>query len=175
MSRLKTSSADWKQLRAVFDRADQFMGARGVGHKIKTQRAPKHQVATPEWMSSNDDVAKFLERVFPKLNADPRQHKHAARWAFVIETYFRAQNMSRRSIAVQLEVSAATVASIIQHIRRAAEGLRQDGVPRTGRPKGRPRKSPVAPAKPKRPYHRRPPKPTLPVSQEPEFERFDDE
>lgn len=115
------------------------------GLKQQGKQPAKNRVPTPNWMYKPAQVYDFLDRVFPKREDDDRQHQQAERWEFIIHNFFLSE-MSRAEIAQELHCPATTVAAAIQHIRRAGakgplhKGLRQDGQPRTGHSKGRPRK-----------------------------------
>jgi hypothetical protein len=68
-----------------------------------------------------------------------RQNRTASRWGFVIKNFFTG-TMSSRDIEFEWRhpTGCKCVTRLIQRIRRAGEGLRQDGRPRTGNLRGRP-------------------------------------
>jgi hypothetical protein len=106
----------------------------------KKTRVSKHRVGTPKWMHNNDQVLKFILRVFPNYQTDARQKERARDWADIIFKFFLG-GMSARQIAEELGRPTSAVERIIQRIRLAAAHRRQDGKTRTGRRKGRPRKA----------------------------------
>ena len=72
-----------------------------------------------------------------------RQRREAGRWSCIIKNFFTGDSSSR-DIEEEWDHPAACkcVTRLIQRIRRASEGLRQDGRSPTGRPRGRPRRTP---------------------------------
>jgi hypothetical protein len=144
---------------------NQLMGGNQYGFKKITH--PKKRVKTPGWMYDDKEIRSFLLREFPYLvegrkrdNSEygfvipketkrqqhqrkraERQRKMAGRWGFMIKNFFTG-TMSSRDIEAYLKhpTECKCVGRLIQRIRCAAEGLRQDGRPRTGKPRGRPLK-----------------------------------
>jgi hypothetical protein len=125
----------------------------------------------PRSIDFRDDAATkaFLDKQFPKYESCSSLRdgytncpcssciglKTKALWTHVINTYFRGK-MSARDAASGWNylwcdqvsgrystriLTAKHVRTLAQRIRRAADGQRQDGKPRTGRPRGRPKKS----------------------------------
>jgi hypothetical protein len=100
-------------------------------------RCSVHRVATPPWMHRPARVNKFLAKVFPKRETDARQARGARQWSEIIMKFFVAQE-SARVIADEWECKTSRISRIVQRIRLAAAGRRQDGSSPTGRAKGRP-------------------------------------
>ena len=123
------------ELRGRFDGQDPFMTG---GHQIiKTRRIER---VTPEWARSNKKIQAILLRSFPKLKTDFHQRVRAARWATVIQLYFRV-HMTRGQIAEQMKVPLKTVENLIDRIHRACNGMKTSGKgPLSSRPPGRPKK-----------------------------------
>jgi hypothetical protein len=143
----------------------------GMDFGVRKIRGRKKRLKTPEWMRDKKQIVVFLQRLFPLSNEKielntwslsskdkrhrariARQRKQAARWATVITRYFVCAETST-SIEFELRHGdrCKCVTRTIQRIRLASAngpsntGRRQDGKPRTGRPKGRPRKLFAAP------------------------------
>jgi hypothetical protein len=125
------------QLRGKFDGQDPFMVQ---GHQIIKTRRDDRDV--PAWAKNNKQIQKILLHSFPKLHTNARQHAGAARWARIIQLFFRMR-MTRNQVAEQMELSENVVRRTIQNIRRAASGRRANGTKPTGRRSGRPRKTGV--------------------------------
>jgi hypothetical protein len=105
--------------------------------KLKKIRRSAHRVATPPWMHRPARVNKFIAKVFPKRETDARQAHGARQWSEIIMKFFVAQE-SARVIADEWDCKTSKISRIIQRIRLAAAGRRQDGSTPTGRAKGRP-------------------------------------
>jgi hypothetical protein len=154
--RSKISSSD-------FSAASQTGYSKG-GFGIKAARQPERTILTPEQFSNQRQIADFIKKMFPlaykfgrncgcdscelsqyKLRRDRchcrwcKQTTLATRWGLVIVQYF---SLGQTDIAIELEHNwkPGTVGSIVQKIRRVIAGQRQDGLPRTGKPRGRPKK-----------------------------------
>lgn len=124
----------FQELRGSFDGQDPFMTQ---GHQIiKMRRSDR---ATPEWAKSNKRIQEILLRSFPKLRTDPVQRGRAARWALVIQLYYRV-HMTRSEVAAQMKSRQKVVNRLIENINLAAKGLKTNGKGAfTGRPAGRPK------------------------------------
>ena len=127
------------ELRQSIDSNDPFMTG---GHQImKARKRP--QVPAPSWADDDIGIRELLTLIFPKLSTDPKQRKRAARWAAIIQMYYRV-GMSREHIAIELKVKPDIIRLTLQRIRRAFEGKSSTGGDRhylyRGRPKGRPKK-----------------------------------
>lgn len=133
---MNNSQDTFAQLRQHFDGQDVFMTG---GHQIIKTRRDDREV--PAWAKSNKQIQTILLRSFPLLKTDPRQRVSAARWAVIIQLFFRMQ-MTRSQVVAQTKLSENTVRRLIQHIRCAANGKRTDrpNIPRGVRPRGRPKK-----------------------------------
>jgi hypothetical protein len=70
-----------------------------------------------------------------------RDSRNIVAWGNVIRLFYRL-NWADGDIENQFEWSEGTVGSICQKIRRAIAGQRLDGLPRTGKPRGRPKTAP---------------------------------
>jgi hypothetical protein len=123
------------QLRGSFDGQDPFMTG---GHQIIKTRSSNRDV--PEWALDNKKVQQILLRSFPKLKTDLKQRARAARWATIIQLFFRMK-MTRKQVAEQTKLSSIIVRDLIRNIRRAASGRKTNGQGLAGkRPTGRPKK-----------------------------------
>ena len=134
------------------------------GFGVVATRQPERLIQSPEQMANNSDVADFIHKQFPlaekvgkNCQCDPcsfpkvklrrsdcrcrwcRQTMLAARWTTVIVRWFRLKEADTK-IEMQLGWEPGAVGSIVQKIRRVIAGQRQDGLPRTGKPRGRPKK-----------------------------------
>ena len=69
----------------------------------------------------------------------------AARWMTVIIKWFRMREADTQ-IELEHRWKPGTVGSLAQKIRRVIAGERQDGLPRTGKCRGRPKKIPTNPS-----------------------------
>ena len=134
------------------------------GFGIAAIRQPERLIQSPEQMANNSDVVDFIRKKFPlagtfgkNCGCDPcsfpriklrqsdclcrwcRQTALAARWTTIIVRYFR---MGEPDVKIEMDNrwKPGTVGSIVQKIRRVIAGQRQDGLPRTGKPRGRPKK-----------------------------------
>jgi hypothetical protein len=127
---------DLKQLRKKMDGDDPFMAG---GHQIIKVRSREKVV--PVWANSNLETQKILLRAFPKLATNPRQRKSAARWGLIIHLFYRV-NLTTGQIAEELNTKPSTIKLVLQHIRRAARGVKANNTgPLGARPVGRPKKS----------------------------------
>jgi hypothetical protein len=124
----------------------------------RVERMPK----LPACFSDDAFVKGFLEKRFPAITPDPTCHcnrceyllndkidwecacrpcrafRNRATWLIVIVEFYR---MGKPASGIE-EVhhwAPGTVSHVAQKIRRAAAGQRLDGLPRTGKPRGRPR------------------------------------
>ncbi len=99
-----------------FDGNDPFMTG---GHQIiKTRRGNR---VIPEWARDNKKIQKILLKSFPKLGTDRKQRAQAARWAAIIQLYFRVQ-MTRSQVEAETKLSQNVVKMLIRNIARAASG-----------------------------------------------------
>jgi hypothetical protein len=113
----------------------------------------------------NDDafVKDFLEKRFPAVKPNPMCHcdrceylwpsykidweclcrpcrniRNYATWWFVIVEFYR-MGLPASNLETRHKWAPGTVGQVAQKIRRAAEGQRLDGLPRTGKSRGRPK------------------------------------
>jgi hypothetical protein len=128
------NSDTFKELRGYLDGQDTFMTG---GHQLIKPRHSDRQ--TPDWAATNSKIRAILLRSFPKLKTHPIQRKRAARWAEVIQLYYR-MHLSKRQIAEQLTMNYSTVRTLVRNINRAANGRKANNIANTNRPNGRPRK-----------------------------------
>lgn len=96
-----------------------------------------------DWMKNDKAIRAFVERQFPKLHDQEHHRRLAALWTAVIVLYFRI-GLSDTDVEHELNLRAGRVGRIVQSIRLAEKGLRLDGRQRTGRPRGRPKKTEIA-------------------------------
>jgi len=126
---------EFAELRGYLDGQDTFMTG---GHQIIKMRRGNR--VTPEWAKSRKTLQKILTRSFPQLRKNPRQRARAARWASVIQLYYR-MHMTRGQVAEQMKLGQKTVNRLIENISRAAKGLKTSGGGvYSSRPAGRPKK-----------------------------------
>jgi hypothetical protein len=134
------------------------------GFAVVATRQPGRTHSMPEWMGVNAEVKEFIRKMFPlagrfgnvcqcdpcsfpKYKMDRRfcrcrwcmDTMQAARWLTVIYRWFRMGQPDAK-IEMDSRWKPGTVGSIVQKIRRIIAGQRQDGLPRTGKPRGRPKK-----------------------------------
>ena len=134
------------------------------GFGVVAIRQPGRTYQMPEWMGNDAKVGKFIHKMFPKAGkfskkcqCDPcsfpkyRLDRHSCRcrwcrdtvqasiWATVIVRWLRMGHTDTR-IEMEHHWKKGTVGSIVQKMRRVMRGERQDGVTRTGKPRGRPKK-----------------------------------
>jgi hypothetical protein len=86
----------------------------------------------------------FYRQIKPDLNCGChpcRDSRNIVAWRNVIQFFYRL-NWADGDIENQFNWSEGTVGSICQKIRRAIAGQRLDGLPRTGKPRGRPKTAP---------------------------------
>lgn len=124
----------FEELRGHLDGQDPFMTG---GHQVIKPRRSDRQ--TPDWAATNKKIQIILLRSFPKLKTHPTQRKRAARWAEVIQLYYR-MHVSKKQIAEQLNLSYGTIRTLVRNINRAANGRKANNIANTGRPNGRPKK-----------------------------------
>lgn len=108
------------------------------GHQVVGARTYKRKI--PSWAVSDSKVKRLVLRAFPKMFDDPTARIGAARWASVIQLYFRL-GWTRAQVAEELGSSTRKIKDVILHISRASKGLRSDGRGPLGKPKGRPKKA----------------------------------
>ena len=122
------------ELRGKFDGSDPFMNR---GHQIIKLRQSNRDI--PAWAKSNKRLQEILLRAFPLLRTNPKQRLAAARWAVIIQLFFRVR-MTRSQVAAQTGLSSNIVKLLVRNIRRTANGLRGDTGKPLGKKKGRPKK-----------------------------------
>ena len=105
------------ELRGKMDGRDPFVSG---GHQIiKVPQSPRQ---TPLWARDKKTISRILLAAFPKLESDPKQRASAARWAVLIQLYFRTL-MSRKQTAEQMSLSLETVKGLALRIKRLAVNL----------------------------------------------------
>jgi hypothetical protein len=118
-----------------FDGNDPFMNG---GHQIIKMRQIAREV--PTWVKDKRKIQALLLRSFPKLKTDPKQRLRAARWAVIIQLYFR-MHMTLGQVTDQVGLPKSKVAMLIRSIHRAAAGRKANGKGVfSQRPTGRPKK-----------------------------------
>jgi hypothetical protein len=155
-------------LRSKID-SSAYGAAAGAGYLkgsfgVKVVRESRRAYPVPEWMHNEKKIGEFIRKLFPHAgmfgricSCDPcsfpeyrlsrkkcrcRWCRHTTRaeiWVTVISRYFLA-GQTDTTIEMQCDWKKGTVGQIAQKIRRLTAGQRQDGLPRTGRPRGRPKK-----------------------------------
>ena len=129
-------------------------------------RAFVKRAPVPDWMREDKKVQEFLRQQFPHMGTTAeydervldspyetkgqkfrrermeRQRDAAGRWAQVIKNFLTGAESTRDIEVFWLhDKRCHCVTRLAQRIRLAAKGFRQDGRPRTGRPRGRPQNS----------------------------------
>ena len=107
------------------------------GHQMVKARQHKHD--TPDWVNNKSKIGKLLLTVFPKLQTNESQRESAARWARIIQLYFRV-GYTRKQVAEEMNLTSAQVKGVIQGIRNVSEGRRADGRGIRKGSRGRPKK-----------------------------------
>jgi hypothetical protein len=135
---------DFRKLRTKFDGNDSFMTG---GHQIiKSAGATLHadrMAKVPVWAMHDGKIRELLLRSFPKLATNETQRSKAARWARVIQLYYRV-GWTRNKIADELGMSLGALTSLLRSIKRASEGRRANGSGQLGMaPVGRPKSVPL--------------------------------
>jgi hypothetical protein len=120
------SDAAFRELRGHFDGSEGFMTR---GHQII--RPHKGGRQTPTWARTNASIQKILLRAFPRLKDDPKQRASAARWAALIQLYFRVL-MSYKQAGEQMGITPQAAKRMAQRIQRLANDL---SIGYRGRPK----------------------------------------
>jgi hypothetical protein len=126
---------EYAELRGHVDGQDPFMTG---GHQIIKMRRGNRVI--PDWAKNNKKMQAMLNRSFLELRTNPKQRARAARWATVIQLYFRMQ-MTRGQVAAQMGLDQGVVKRLIDNIHLASKGLKSGGKgPYSNRPNGRPKK-----------------------------------
>lgn len=113
------------ELRGKFDGQDPFMTG---GHQIIKLRTGDRVI--PEWTKSDKKIQAILLRSFPKLRTDPKQRVSAARWATIIQLYYRMQ-MTQGQVAAQMKLRPKVVGRLIENITFTVKhGSRSRGRPK---------------------------------------------
>ena len=133
---------DLRELRQYLDGKDPFMTG---GHQIMKVR--KKEKLIPKWVNDQQKIKEILLKSFPKLSTDSRQRMRAARWARVIQLYYK-MDYTHGQIVDELndeneeyKVTLAQIRSIIRGIKRVATGRSANGTGKLGRKTGRPKKT----------------------------------
>jgi hypothetical protein len=130
---------------------------------VKAARRPPRTYESPVWMGNDAEVAQFIRKMFPRAGkfgskcgcvpCSNRQNMSrrlcrcryckgtikAIQWHAVIAEWF-SRKLPDAEIETKYRWKPGTCGSIVQKIRRVIAGERQDGLPRTGKPRGRPKK-----------------------------------
>jgi hypothetical protein len=132
---------DTAELRQSFDGKDPFMTG---GHQIMKVR--KKEKIVPKWINDQVKIRQILLESFPKLATDSVQRTRAARWARVIQLYYK-MDYTDGQIVDELNdenpdstVTLYQIRSIIRSIKRVAIGRSANGTGQRGRKPGRPKK-----------------------------------
>jgi len=126
----------FKKLREVVEGDEPFMTG---GHQSAKARNPERMIPTPEWMFDRVAVAAFIEKLFPHRWSNNTQRLRAGAYEKVIELFFLAKKPDS-AVEEEANLNLGSCSVIVQEIRRAAEGRRRDGRPRSFGRQGRPRK-----------------------------------
>ena len=125
------------KLRKKMDGNDPFATS---GHQIVKVRSSKTK-KIPKWADDVVQIRQIILRSVPKLATDSKQRTGAARWALMIQLYYK-MNYTHSQIVAELNeqpdgkvVTLSGVRSIIRSIKRVAEGRRADGTGMLGKPK----------------------------------------
>jgi hypothetical protein len=107
------------------------------GHQIiKMRRSDR---VTPEWAKSNKKIQQMLMRSFPQLRTNPIQRRRAARWATIIQLYYRML-MTRGQICAHTKMRPKVVCRLIENISLASKGMKANAKgPYSNRPPSRPK------------------------------------
>jgi hypothetical protein len=97
------------------------------------KKARTYKKKIPQWVFNDAFIQNLLLRSFPKLKTCNRQRDAAARWATVINLYYRnGYTYSQIADEVPAYLTGCKVRGVIRSIQRAAAGLRADSnKPRT--------------------------------------------
>lgn len=120
-----------KQLRSQVD--DAFVGG---GHQVVKARERKRII--PEWVNNKKKIQEILLNSFPKLRTNPRQRVAAARWARVIQLYYRA-HYTQPQVAEEMRLTIYQVEGVIRSIQRVSSGRWANGKKMRGGKRGRPK------------------------------------
>ena len=107
-------------------------------HGYQDAKARTYKRKMPLWTASDAGVQEVLLRAFPKLRTNDAQGEAAARWARIIQLYFRT-GYTRKQITEEMDLTPSQINNCLCRILRVGKGLRTDGKPRGGK-RGRPKK-----------------------------------
>lgn len=108
------------QLRKVFDSSDGFVAG---GHATRGSANSKHVTRLakiPTWTNDNKKVQLLLLVAFPKLKKTDKQRAKAARWAQVIQLYYR-MGLPMGRVSKILGITVNSVNQILLRIRATAK------------------------------------------------------
>jgi hypothetical protein len=109
----------------IFSGSDQFMqGGHQIINSNRARSGPKRK--NSDWARSDKKVRELLLRAFPKLADNDLQRSRAARWARVINLYFRS-GMSFGDTAAEMGLPKRQIEGVIRSIHRALVGKRANG------------------------------------------------
>ncbi len=111
-----------------------------TGHQILRTRTESRKRKTPTWALDDNFIRRLLLASFPNLAEDLAQRKRAARWAMVINRYFKSLCAYREG-AEEMGESKNAIRFVIRNIYLAVDGKKANGTgkrggwARNGRPK----------------------------------------
>jgi hypothetical protein len=122
------------KLRKMLDSNDGFMkGHQNVGAKTYKRKSPS-------WVYSNTLIQRLILKSFPNVKKNVSQRQNAARWATVIQLYFRLK-YTYTQVAEEMNTTPLKVRCMLRSIHRVSKGLRANGTGTLGNKKGRPKKT----------------------------------
>jgi hypothetical protein len=154
---------DYATLRRFFDGKDPYMNRPNVV-KDRTGRSNIPEGMTsdnfPEWLIKRYPLAWKFNRLClcywcgDQTNDERRNNKCKCReckdtrlmfkwWTVITEHFFGTPRKTAKHVEKEQGWNNGTVGNTVQQITLAWAGLRQDKKPRTGRPRGRPKKQPI--------------------------------
>jgi hypothetical protein len=120
-------------------------GDRWRGQYKKARSYPKD---VPRWVFNDAAIEIVLQRSFPKMRFNEKQRDAAARWAMIINLYYRLRYTASQ-VAEEMGTTECRVQSVVRAIQRAVRN-RQAGTnkPRSTYRRG---KNPTSRRKPRKP------------------------
>lgn len=97
----------------------------GVGG-FQVRRVPQRhkEKEVPEWAIKDESLRVILLKAFPRLHINASQRKSAARWAQVIQLYFR-QGWTRIEVADEMMETEESIRCLVFRIKKVAEKVSQ--------------------------------------------------
>lgn len=110
----------FSRLRKFMDGADTYVAG---GHATRGAATTSHAdrlARTPEWVNDNSKVQKVLLTAFPKLLTSRGHRTKAARWARIIQLYYR-MGLPTARVAEILGIKVNSLIQILFRINTAAK------------------------------------------------------